>query len=249
MEASNPFSLGDKKIFVTGSSAGIGKEIARSCSLMDASVILSGRDEGRLQETLGQLKQNAGNNFIKADLKDDADLDYIVENLPVLNGLILNAGMVKTVPAAYIKRSDLEEVFDVNFTSSVILVQKLLSKKKIAKGGSICFISSVAANYVNLGNSIYSASKGAVNSFTKALALELSSKNIRVNAILPGFIQTGILSNSKIDEDQIKEHKKKYPLGFGRPEDIANAAVFLMSDASQWMTGSLMTVDGGYSIK
>ena len=246
----NPFSLQNKTIFVTGSSTGIGKEIAVSCSNMGANIIVTGRDLSRLEATLQELKVNQENKFILADLLNDDELDNLVEKLPVLDGVVFNAGIVKIVPVSYIKKSQIQEVFDVNFTSSVILIQKILSKKKIRKGGSICFISSVASNYVNLGNSLYSASKGAVNSFTKALALELAPKNIRVNAILPGFIETKILDNSGIDKDAIKKHLNNYPMGrFGKPEDIANASIYLMSDASKWTTGSLMTVDGGYSIK
>ncbi len=246
----NPFNLNNKIIFVTGSSAGIGKAIAIGCSNMGANIIVTGRDISRLEATLEELKVNQENKFILADLLIDDDLDKLVEQLPVLDGVVFNAGIVKTVPVSFIKKSQIQEVFDVNFISSVILIQKILSKKKIRKGGSICFISSVASNYVNLGNSLYSASKGAVNSFTKALALELAPKNIRVNAILPGFIETKILENSGIDTDAIKKHLNNYPMGrFGKPEDIANASIYLMSDASQWTTGSLMTVDGGYSIK
>ena len=246
----NPFNLDNKTIFITGSSSGIGKSIALSCSKMGANIILTGRNVSRLEATYNELQTNPNNYFLVADLKDHSDIEELVDKLPPLDGLVLNAGIVKTVPVSFIKKEHINEVFDVNFTSSVLLIQKLLKKRKIKKGGSICFISSVASSYVNIGNSLYSASKGAVNSFTKAAALELSSKQIRVNAILPGFIETGILENSKIDQASIKEHLKNYPMGrFGQPDDIANGVIYLMSDASQWTTGSLMTIDGGYSIK
>ena len=244
---SNPFSLKDKKIFVTGSSSGIGKEIAISCSKMGANLIITGRNKDRLEKVLNEL--NVNSKFIIADLQNDQDILNMVSELPILDGIVFNAGIVYTVPVSFIKKNQINEVFNVNFISSVLLVQKIISNKKIKKGGSICFISSVASNYVNIGNSLYSASKGAINSFTKALALEMSSKNIRVNAILPGFIETNILEKSNFDINTITEHKKKYPLGFGKPEDIANAAIYLLSDASVWTTGSLLTVDGGYSIK
>ena len=244
---SNPFSLKDKNIFVTGSSSGIGKEIAISCSKMGANLIITGRNKDRLEKVLNEL--NVNSKFIIADLQNDQDIINMVSELPILDGIVFNAGIVNTVPVSFIKKNQINEVFNVNFISSVLLVQKIISNKKIKKGGSICFISSVASNYVNIGNSLYSASKGAINSFTKALALEMSSKNIRVNAILPGFIETNILEKSNFDINTITEHKKKYPLGFGKPEDIANAAIYLLSDASVWTTGSLLTVDGGYSIK
>jgi len=245
----NPFSLDSKKIFVTGASSGLGKEISIQCSKFGADVIITGRNENKLQETLDLLNTITTNKVIPADLSNDQDLDFIIDNLPNLDGLILNAGIVKTVPVAFVKKEHLQEVFDVNFNSSVYLIQKLLKKKKINKGGSICFISSVASSYVNKGNSLYSASKGAVNSFTKALALELARKQIRVNAILPGFIETKILDKSNLEEESITKHLEKYPIGrFGKPSDVAYATIYLMADASQWTTGSLMTGDGGYSI-
>jgi NAD(P)-dependent dehydrogenase (short-subunit alcohol dehydrogenase family) len=158
--------------------------------------------------------------------------------------------MVKTVPVRFIKRDDLDYMFNVNIQASIMLVQRLLKQKKVKDGGSICFVSSVATQKVTLGNAMYSATKGAVNSFTKALALEMAPKQIRVNAILPGFVETGILSDSAIGEDQLAKHKNNYPIGrFGKPEDIAYLSIYLLSDASQFMTGSLLTIDGGFSIK
>lgn len=246
----NPFSLKDKTIFVTGSSSGIGRAIAVGCSKMGADVIVTGRNIAGIDATVAELSAETNNRYLVADLQDDSDLDKLVESLPILDGVVFNAGIVKTVPVSFIKKQQIQDVFDVNFTSSVVLIQKLLSKKKIKKGGSICFISSVASSYVNIGNSLYSASKGAVNSFTKSLALEVASKGIRVNAVLPGFIETKILEKSNIDQNSINEHLKKYPMGrFGKSEDISNAVIYLLSDASRWTTGSLMTVDGGYSIK
>lgn len=245
----NPFSLENKTIVVTGASSGIGKEIAIQCSNFGANVIITGRNKSRLEDTFSALEKGLNNKLIQADLTKEEDLDSLLDAIPNIDGIILNAGVVKTVPVSFIKKEFLQEVFDVNFNSSVYLIQKLLKTRKIIKGGSICFISSVASNYVNKGNSLYTATKGAVNSFTKALALELAKKNIRANAILPGFIETKILDKSNLEDASIKKHLDKYPMGrFGKPSDIAYASIYLMSDASQWTTGSLMTVDGGYSI-
>ena len=245
----NPFSLKGKTILVTGASSGIGRSIAIECSKMEASVLITARNEERLKETLHDC--SPGNHkFFSAELRNDEQIELLVSSLPVLDGIILNAGIVRTLPVSFINRESVDEIFNVNLNSSILLIQKLLKQKKIQKGGSICFISSVASNYVNIGNSLYSATKGAVNSFTKALALELAPRNIRVNAILPGFIETGILEKSSIADDQIEEHKKKYPLGrYGTPNDVAHLTIYLMSDTSSWMTGSLLTLDGGYSIK
>lgn len=243
------FSLGGKTIFITGASSGIGRSMAIECSKKGARIYIAGRDTSRLQETL-QLLEGAGHQAIQADLNNDTEMQQLAESLPLLDGVVLNAGMVKTSPVRFIKKDDLDYMFNVNIQSSILLMQRLLKLKKVNDVASVCFVSSVATQKVTLGNAMYAATKGAVNAFTKALALELSVKKIRVNAILPGFVQTGILSDGAIGEEQLAKHQNNYPLGrFGKPEDIAYLAVYLLSDASQWMTGSLLTIDGGFSIK
>lgn len=244
-----PFSLSGKKLLVTGASSGIGRSIAVQSAIQGAEILLTARNLPRLEETRSLLA--AGNHHIyDADLCNDDSVLSLADSLPELDGIILNAGMVKTVPVRFVTREILETLFDANFNGSVLLIQRLLRLKKIKKGGSICFISSVSSGYAQLGNSIYSATKGAVNSFTRSLALELAPNGIRVNAILPGFVETGILDHSPIGQDQLEEHKKNFPAGrFGKPEDVAYLAVYLLSPASEWMTGSLITLDGGYSIK
>lgn len=244
-----PFSLGGKRIFITGASSGIGRSIAIRCSELGAELLLTGRDENRLRETMGQL---AGKNHmsVSADLREDADIEQLVAQLPKLDGIVLCAGLVKTLPIKFVKRKDLETIFNINLHSSVILLQRLLKKRSINSGASVCWVSSIASRYVTLGNAMYSATKGAVNSFTRSLALELAPKRIRVNAILPGLVETNILKNGAISAEQIVEHQKNYPIGrFGKPDDVAYLAIYLLSEASSWMTGSLLTIDGGYSIK
>lgn len=245
----DPFSLAGKTILVTGASSGIGRAVAVQASKQGADICLTARNGQRLDETLNMLLpgQHA---VLPADLGNDLDIDALASHSPVLDGLVLCAGMLKTLPAAFIKRDALEQIFNVNFHGSVLLLQRLLKKKKLRKGVSVSFISSVASNNPTPGNAIYSASKGAVNSFTRALALELAPKQIRVNAILPGFVETGLMNDGAVSSEQMVQHKQNYPIGrFGKPEDIAYLSVYLLSDASQWMTGSLLTIDGGYSIK
>jgi NAD(P)-dependent dehydrogenase (short-subunit alcohol dehydrogenase family) len=149
------------------------------------------------------------------------------------------------MPVKNITTSAIEEVFNTNIISSIKLVQKLLKNKKINKGASIVFISSISSFNVKIGNSLYSATKGAINSFMKVLALELASQKITVNSIQPGFIKTRALSSGIITDEQLDAHAKIYPLGFGKPSDIAYACVYLLSDASEWVTGSVFTIDGG----
>ena len=245
----DPFSLSGKTILITGSSSGIGRAVAVQASKQGGDICISARNKQRLNETLNMLTSGQ-HNILPADLGNDSDIDAVASHSPVLDGLVLCAGMLKTLPAAFIKRDALEQVFNVNFHGSVLLLQRLLKKKKLRKGASVSFISSIASKHPTPGNAIYSASKGAVNSFTKALALELAPKQIRVNAILPGFVETGLIDDGAVSSEQMVKHKQNYPIGrFGKPEDIAYLSVYLLSDASQWMTGSLVTIDGGYSIK
>jgi NAD(P)-dependent dehydrogenase (short-subunit alcohol dehydrogenase family) len=243
------FGLQDKIILVTGASSGIGRSIAVMCAEQGATIKLTARSSERLEETL-QLLPKGNHSYFSADLTSEEAISALVQELPELDGLILNAGMVKTVPVRFIKKEDMEEMFSLTVHSSAILIQQLLKHKKIKSGSSICFISSVASQKITIGNSMYSAAKGALNSFAKSLALELAPKQIRVNAVLPGMVVTNILKDSSISSQQLDEHVKNYPIGrFGTPEDIAGLTVYLMSDVSKWMTGSLLTIDGGYTLK
>lgn len=245
----DPYSLSGKKVLVTGASSGIGRSIAVQCSLKGAEIMLTARNHERLEVTRSLLFQG-NHQILAADLLVDEEITTLAGSLPELDGLVLNAGIVKTLPVKFVSRETIDALFNVNFNSSVLLVQQLLKQRKIKKGASVCFISSVSSGYAQLGNAIYGATKGAVNSFTRALALELATSGVRVNAILPGFVETGILESSPIGQEQLAEHIKNFPVGrFGKPDDVAYLAVYLLSNASEWMTGSLLTIDGGYSIK
>lgn len=245
-----PFALENKTILVTGASSGIGRSIAISCAQMGASVNITARNTERLDETRSMMLNGERHKIYPADLAVDSQIEELVQKLPQLDGLVLNAGIVNTVPAKFIRRKLLDEIFNINIQAPILLVQQLLKYKKIKHGASVCFISSISSVNAIIGNSMYSATKGALNSFTRSLALELAPRNIRVNAILPGFVETSILGDNVIGEDQMNIHKNNYPLGrYGKPEDVAWLSVYLMSDVSSWMTGSLLTIDGGYSLK
>lgn len=246
----NPlFGLAEKKILVTGASSGIGRAVADMLAAQGATVMLTARNEERLQTVLQSLP-NDGHHYFCVDLTVDEEVKKLAAEMPVLDGIILNAGMVKTVPVQFVKREDLDYMFNLMLHSSILLVQQLLKNKKLKPGASVCFISSVASQKITIGNAIYSAAKGALNSFAKSLALELAPKQIRVNAILPGMVQTAILDSGVVSDEQLQIHLKNYPLGrFGQPQDIAGLTVYLMADVSQWMTGSLIVLDGGYTLK
>ena len=245
----NPFSLENKTILITGASSGIGRAIAVECANMQAKLIITGRNAERLSEALAML-DGSGHTHIVADLTDDAQLKELVEQMPNLNGVALCAGIDKRLPVKFINKDDFDVVMQTNLFSPSYLMQQLLKKKKIEKQSSIVFISSIAAYSADMGHAMYSASKGALNSFARVMALELASQQIRVNCILPGVVDTNILQSGTLTEEQFKEEEKRYPLGrFGKPEDIAYLAVYLLADASSWVTGSLLTIDGGINLK
>lgn len=244
----NPFSLTGKTILVTGASSNLGRQTAIRCSDMGGSVIIVGRNEERLRETYENLS-SPGNRQVPFDLQNSSEIPSFVNNLPVLDGVILSAAIFDTTVVRHIREEKLHQIFDTNTFSNILLVQQLLKRKKIKAFGSIVFISSVASYRPYKGNSLYSATKGAINSFSKVVALELSSQKIRVNCLHPGIVKrySGLREGVISVEEQEKE-EERIPLGFGTPDDIAYAAVYLLSDVSRWVTGSDMIVDGGQSI-
>jgi NAD(P)-dependent dehydrogenase (short-subunit alcohol dehydrogenase family) len=245
------FSLKDLKILVTGASSGIGRSVAINTALQGAQLTVSGRNKERLVETLHSLNGNNGKHLaVCCDLSSKDDLDKLVKSIDPLDGIVLNAGTVKLAPIAFINDDAIDELFEVNIQSSIRLIQRLIRHKKLKKGASIVFVSSIATQKATIGNAVYTATKGAVNSFVKSLALELAKKQIRANAILPGFVPTAILEGAQMTEDEIQKHLKNYPLGrYGNPDDIAYLAIYLLSKQSNWMTGSLINLDGGFSLK
>ena len=245
----NPFSLEGKNILVTGASSGIGKAIAIECSKMGGNIVISGRNEKRLNDTFSQL-EGEGHLKICADLSDQRELDKLVDFVPTLTGLVNCAGVVNYVPYPFISKDKLDKTFDVNFFAPALLTQRLVKEKKIADNGSVVFISSISGVYCSAyGGSLYSASKGAINGLVKGMALDLSVKQIRVNSVNPGVVDTSIFESGVISEEQLKEDIKRYPLKrFGKPEEVAYAVVYLLSGASQWVTGSNLVIDGGYTL-
>jgi NAD(P)-dependent dehydrogenase (short-subunit alcohol dehydrogenase family) len=245
----NPFSLEGKSILVTGASSGIGRGICIECSKMGATVQLMARNEARLNETLSQM-EGEGHQIHMADLCSTEDIDALVDALPVLDGVVLCAGIIKTMPVKNINEEAMTEIFNANIMGDIKLCSRLLKKKKLNHGASVVFISSVSTFNVKVGNSLYSATKGAVNSFAKAMALEVSKQNMRVNCIQPGFVPSSILSDGAIEKDEfLKFYAERHPLGFGTLSDIANGCIYLLSDAARWVTGSIFTIDGGYTLQ
>ena len=241
----NPFSLNGKTILVTGASSGIGRATALLCSQMGARVVITGRNEARLQETLGSLS-GEGNMLIAADLTDEESRTRLVKDTPALDGIVHCAGIGHRKPCKAINAEDIATVMNANFNAAVLLQACLLAKKKVNKGSSIVFISSRTAEIPTVANALYSASKGALKSYAKCLSLELAPRTVRVNCICPAMVWTPLVLNEGVTEEELQAEQAKYPLKrYGKPEDIANLAIFLLSDASSWMTGSCIDITGG----
>lgn len=241
----NPFSLQDKTILVTGASSGIGQGIALLCSKMGATVVINGRNETRLQDTLSQM-EGKDHIIAKGDLSNFASLSELVSKMPKLDGVVHCAGIGSRVLCKMMQESDLDQTMTINFKAPVMLQTELLKQKKINKNGSIVFIASMAQDSPSIGNALYAASKSAIISYAQCLQLELAPRLIRVNCISPAMVWTDLIFKGGITEEQLQEDEKKYPLKrYGRPEDIANLAVYLLSDASSWMGGSNIKITGG----
>lgn len=247
----NPFSLSEKRILVTGASSGIGRAIAIECSRMGAKVILTARNEERLNETLQQMDNVQQHQIVKADLSNVDDLKHLVDCIEKpLDGIVQCAGFTIPKPFQFITQTDVNSIMSVNFMAPAILSQMLLKRKKVNKGASIVFISSISGVWVSyVGGSLYSSSKGAINGLVKGMAIELASKLIRVNCVNPGMVKTNILEEGVISDEQLDNDAQLYPLKrHGKPEEIAYAVIYLLSDASAWVTGTNLLIDGGYTL-
>lgn len=241
----NPFSLEGKTILVTGASSGIGQGIAIAISKMGANVIINGRNRNKLENTLSQML-GENNVIITADLTKSEEIASLADSIPQLDGIIHCAGIGHRKPAKMISQEDIDSVMQANFNGAVLLQAALLSKKKVKKDSSIVFIASKAADYPSPGNAVYSASKGALIAYAKCLALELAPRGIRVNCICPAMVWTDLIMQNEVTLEQLQESEKNYPLKrYGKPEDIAYLTIYLLSNASSWMTSSCLDLTGG----
>lgn len=244
----NPFSLEGKTILITGASSGIGQGCALMAAQMGAKVIVCGRNEERLKETISQM-QGEGHSTFAGELTDQSVIEKLVAEIPSLNGVVFSAGISMTAPFTFSTREKFNKVFDVNFFSPIEILRLLVKKKKLANEASVVFISSVGGNFgFSVGNGIYGASKAALNSMSRLCSLELAPKKIRVNSICPGMVATPLVEgfSENITQEDIQKDMDFYPLKrYGKPEDIAGGVVYLLSDAASWVTGQAICIDGG----
>lgn len=253
----NPFSLEGKTILVTGASSGIGRQCAIDCSKMGAKVVAIARNHERLDETLSKLDGD-GHHSYSYDFSDTdgiAELvSTVVNDCGRIGGMVYAAGVEKTLPFKMLKSDDYSEIFKVNTISAFEMVKNISNIKnfnKLAGGGGIVFVSSITATIARAGTAAYSASKGAMVSAARVLASELAARKIRVNCISPGTVLTPLMQNylDKLSEEDYQKRIGGFPLGLGETTDISNACIYLLSDASRWITGQNIIIDGGFTMQ
>jgi NAD(P)-dependent dehydrogenase (short-subunit alcohol dehydrogenase family) len=239
-----------KTILVTGASSGIGRAVTFAVAVMGAAVVAVGRRSEILEE-LVDLLPGAGHRREVVDLTVAEDRAKLVQSVGVCHGLVHAAGCLKLQPFAFIQERTLRESQGLNYEAPVLLTQALLRGKRVAGGGSIVFISSVAARRGTKGHATYSGSKAALEASGRCLALEVAGQGIRVNCVAPGMVRTAMAEEaaSALGDEAMRRHEDDYPLGFGQPEDVASAVRFLLSDEARWITGTTLVIDGGFTAR
>ena len=249
MTVYNPFSLEGKTILITGGSSGIGKATAIECSKLGARIIIVARNEEKLKATLSSLEGD-GHRYIVCDLNDISSVEKVLGELPVVDGVVNNAGFTRLAPIPFVQEDLLKDILQTNTVAPIMITKLMLKKKKVTKGASFVFTNSVAGlGKVTVGNTMYASSKGALTAFVQGAAKELAPKGIRLNAVCPGMVETEIMQFGSVDEDQLEKDRLTYPRKrYGKPEEIAWAIIYLLSDASSWVTGTNLIIDGGFSV-
>ncbi|MGE8398598.1 MAG: SDR family NAD(P)-dependent oxidoreductase [Burkholderiales bacterium] len=247
MSTMDPFSLAGKRILVTGASSGIGRQIAISCAEQGAELVITGRHAQRLAQTAQALK-GGSHQCISADLSDATDLERVISEAGVVNGVVHAAGISKLVPFRMVSKAHLDEIFSSNTYAPILLTKGLLAKKRIQPQGSIVFITSVGSHIGPMATAAYAASKAALLGAVRTLGQEVAKQGIRANCIAPGYVRTPLLDGLSQSGGNMEDLLELAPLGLGEPQDVAYAAVFYLSDASRWITRNYFIIDGGLTI-
>lgn len=245
----NPFSLEGKRILITGAASGIGRSTAVEASKMGATIVLVDLNEERMLETLSMM-EGYGHKIVTIDLTIADNLEILAASTDSLDGLVNCAGIGLTLPFKFCSESELKRVMAINFYAPVLLTQSLVKKKKMNKNASIVYMASIDGTVTgHIGNSIYSATKGAILGSVRSQALELAARRIRVNCVSPARVNTPLIKRNNISEEQVKENMQLYPMRrYAEPEEIAYYIIYLLSDASTYTTGSNLIIDGGFTI-
>lgn len=247
----NPYTLEGKTILVTGAASGIGRTTAIECSKMGARLILTDINENGLRDTVSMLENaRSEHGYFKADLTDEVEIKNLVTEVSQLDGLVCNAGVMKLTLTQFITAAEIERVQKINLVAPMLLTKWLVKEKKFCKGSSIVFTASAGGVYrVAIGNGIYATTKCGIDAFMRTVALELGPKGIRCNSVNPGMVETNLINSGQFTEDQKNKELQNYPLGrYGQPEDVALAIVYLLSNASSWVTGTALKIDGGMTL-
>lgn len=245
----NPFSIEGRTILVTGAASGMGKATAITCAKMGARVVAADFNTAGMTQTISELEGDGHLQFT-INLSEEVSWGDLVTNTPALDGIANCAGIANMNPFMFVNREEFEKVFNINFFGPVLLTKSLIKAKKLNKGGSVVFVASMdGTKIVHAGNSVYSASKSALLGVARNMAIDLAPKKIRVNCILPGTTDTPLIRTGNVTEESLAEVAKTFPLKrFGTPEDMAYGIIYLLSDASSFVTGTELTIDGGYTI-
>ncbi|MBQ9362754.1 MAG: SDR family oxidoreductase [Bacteroidaceae bacterium] len=250
--AYNPYSLEGKTILVTGAGSGIGRATAVECSRMGARLVLVDINEAALNDTLAMLEvQDREHLCCVVNLCDESAIEAMVKGLPQIDGCSHNAGITNLVPIQFITAEEMERIHRVNLLAPILLTKYLVKKKKLNRPSSIVFTASAGGVFcASVGNAIYATSKCGIDAYMRTAALELAPKGIRCNSVNPGMVETPLINRGQVSPEQHEKDKENYPLGrYGQPEDVAHATIFLLSDASSWMTGTALKIDGGLTLR
>lgn len=252
----NPFSLEGKVIVISGAASGIARQCAISCSRMGGKLILLDLNAEGLQETMGMVERPEEHYWASVNLLEYEKVGEIIKEAVAkvgrINGLLNCAGISTTNLFKLTKPEELDKFFHVNVYTGYFLAQECTKMGNLSKeGGSIVFFSSVAGSYGEVGKSTYGMTKAALLNLAKHLACEMARKNVRVNSISPGAICTPINMNLPHMKDPEKRARleAQHLLGLGKTDDVANACIYLLSDASKWVTGTNIFIDGGFSVR